>query len=72
MAKKKKQDYSGDTIELNQEWIENIVDILQSELEIPVLGVEEKNTLERVIALSVGLYMMEMRESINRTSKLTQ
>jgi hypothetical protein len=72
MAKKKNQNYSGDTIELNQEWIENIVDILQSELEIPVLGVEEKNTLERVIALSVGLYMMEMRESLNRTTKLTQ
>lgn len=72
MAKKKQQNYSGDTIELNQEWIESIVDILQSELEIPVLGVEEKNTLERVIALSVGLYMMEMRESLNRTTKLTQ
>ena len=71
MAKRKKKDET-DTVELSGEIVDKIVDILQEELQIEHLGIEEKNTLERIVSLSVGLYMMELREAINRTSRLTQ
>jgi hypothetical protein len=72
MAKRKKKDDINNTVELSQELVDNIVDVIQEELQIAHLGIEEKDTLERIVSLSVGLYMMQLRESINRTTRLTQ
>lgn len=69
---KRKKGSDEDTINLHEDWINGVIEVIQNELEIESLGLEEKNTLERIVVLSVGLYMAEMRESFNRTSRLSQ
>lgn len=61
-----------DDVVLSQEIVDNIIDTILDELEIEQLGLEGRDTLERIICLSVGLYMMELRERVTKTSRLTQ
>ena len=68
MAKKKQTS----TISLNDEWIDRVVEIVQEELEIPHMDMEERESLEKVVILSIAMYFMCARESANKTSKLTQ
>ncbi len=60
------------TITLEDEWIERVVDIVQGELEVTNLDIEQREALERVVMLSISMYMMCARESIDRTTRLTQ
>lgn len=60
------------TITLEDEWVERVVDIVQGELEVTNLDMEQREALERVVMLSISMYFMCARESIDRTTKLTQ
>jgi hypothetical protein len=60
------------TITLQDEWIERVVDIVQGELEVTELDLEQREALERVVMLSISMYMMCAREAEHRTSRLTQ
>lgn len=60
------------TISLEDEWIDKTVDILQEELQIPYMDMEQRESLEKVVMMSIAFYFMFCRESINRTTKLTQ
>lgn len=59
-------------ISLEDEWVERVVDIVQEELQVPHLDLEQRESLERVVMLSIAMYFMCARESINRTTRLTQ
>jgi hypothetical protein len=60
------------TISLDDEWIDRVVDIVQEELEVPTLDLEQRESLERVVMLSIAMYFMCARESMNKTTRLTQ
>lgn len=60
------------TISLDDEWIDRVVDIVQEELEVPSLDLEQRESLERVVMLSIAMYFMCARESMNKTTRLTQ
>jgi len=60
------------TITLEDEWIERVVDIVEGELEVSNLDIEQREALERVVMLSISMYMMCARESMNKTTRLTQ
>jgi hypothetical protein len=60
------------TITLEDEWIERVVDIVEGELEVTNLDIEQREALERVVMLSISMYMMCARESVNKTTRLTQ
>lgn len=60
------------TITLEDEWIERVVDIVEGELEVSNLDIEQREALERVVMLSISMYMMCARESMDRTTRLTQ
>jgi len=68
MSKKK----AVSTISLDDEWVERVVDIVQEELEIPTLDIEQRESLEKVVMLSIAMYFMCAREHMNKTTKLTQ
>jgi hypothetical protein len=69
MSKEKK---SLATIALDDEWIDRVVDIVQEELQVPSLDLEQRESLERVVMLSIAMYFMCARESMNKTTRLTQ
>lgn len=60
------------TIDLNDDCVSKTVDIIQEELQIPSLDMEQRESLERVVMMSIAFYLMYCRESYNKTSKLTQ
>ena len=60
------------TISLDDEWVDRVVDIVQEELEVPTLDMEQRESLERVVMLSIAMYFMCARESMNKTTRLTQ
>jgi hypothetical protein len=60
------------TISLDHEWVESTVDIIREELQIPSLDLEQKESLERVVMMSIAFYFMFARESVNKTTKLNQ
>ena len=60
------------TIKLDDEWIENTVDMVREELQIPHLDMEQRESLEKVVMMSIAFYFMFARESVNKTTKLTQ
>lgn len=60
------------TIDLDDECIDKTVDIIQEELQIPSLDIEQRESLERVVMMSVAFYLMFCREVISKTTKLTQ
>ena len=60
------------TITLEDEWIERVFDIVEGELEVTNLDIEQREALERVVMLSISMYMMCARESVNKTTRLTQ
>jgi hypothetical protein len=68
----KKQKKSLATISLDDEWIDRVVDIVQEELEVPTLDMEQRESLERVVMLSIAMYFMCAREYMNKTTRLTQ
>jgi hypothetical protein len=59
-------------IDLQDEWVSRTVDIIQEELSIPEMDMEQRESLERVVMMSIAFYLMFARESINKTTKLTQ
>lgn len=68
----KKEKKSLATISLDDEWIDRVVDIVQEELQVPSLDLEQRESLERVVMLSIAMYFMCARESMNKTTRLTQ
>jgi hypothetical protein len=60
------------TVDLDDEWIQNVVDIVGEELQIPDMDMEQRESLERVVMMSVAFYFMCAREAMNRTNKLNQ
>jgi hypothetical protein len=60
------------TVDLDDEWIHTVVDIVSEELEIPNMDMEQRESLERVVMMSIAFYFMCARESMNKTSKLNQ
>jgi hypothetical protein len=60
------------TINLDDEWIEETVELLREELQIPDLDMEQYESLERVVMMSIAFYFMLARESANKTTKLNQ
>jgi hypothetical protein len=69
MTKKEK---SLGVVDLEDEWVGRTVDIIQEELEIPSMDMEQRESLEKVVMMSIAFYMMFCRESMNRTTRLTQ
>ena len=69
---KKDERKSVGTISLDDEWVERVVDIVQAELQVPTLDDEQRESLERVVMLSISMYFLCARESMNRTTRLTQ
>lgn len=59
-------------IQLDDEWVGRTVDIVQEELQIPEMDMEQRESLERVVMMSIAFYLMFCRESMNKTTKLTQ
>jgi len=59
-------------ISLDDEWMDATVDLVREELQIPEMDLEQKESLERVVMMSIAFYFMCARESINRTTKLNQ
>jgi hypothetical protein len=74
MSRKKaeKQKKSVGIIELDDEFIDRVIDMIQEDLEVPNLGIEERESLERVVMSSVAYYFMLVRETMSKTSRLTQ
>lgn len=68
----KKEKKALATISLDDEWIDRVVDIVQEELQVPSLDMEQRESLERVVMLSIAMYFMCARESMNKTTRLTQ
>lgn len=59
-------------ITLDDEWMDRTVDLVREELQIPELDLEQKESLERVVMMSIAFYFMCARESVNRTTRLNQ
>lgn len=59
-------------INLDDEWIDRTVDLVQEELQIPEMDLEQKESLERVVMMSIAFYFMCARESINKTTRINQ
>lgn len=59
-------------VQLDDEWVGRTVDIVQEELQIPEMDMEQRESLERVVMMSIAFYLMFCRESMNKTTKLTQ
>jgi hypothetical protein len=59
-------------VNLDDECVSKTVDIIQEELSIPNMDLEQRESLERVVMMSIAFYLMYCRESINRTTRLTQ
>lgn len=59
-------------ISINEEWVTEALKIITEELEIRELDVEQKSSLQRIVVLSVALYLMHARESIVSTTKNPQ
>lgn len=74
MSRKKaeKNKKSVGIVELDDEFINRVIDMIQEDLEVPDLGIEERESLERVVMSSVAYYFMLVRESMSRTTRLTQ
>jgi hypothetical protein len=60
------------SINLDDEWVGRTVDMVQEELQIPNIDMEQREALERVVMMSVAFYLMLCRESLSKTTKLTQ
>lgn len=60
------------SVNLEDEWIDKTVDVIQEELQIPFMDMEQRESLERVVMMSIAFYFMFCRESVNRTTKVTQ
>jgi hypothetical protein len=60
------------TVTLDDECVTKTVEVLQEELQIPYLDIEQKESLEKIVMMSVAFYLMYCRESYNATTKLTQ
>jgi hypothetical protein len=59
-------------VELDIDDIDRITDIIQDELDAGVLDIEQRESLQKVVTLSIGSYLMLLREKNCRTTKLTQ
>jgi hypothetical protein len=60
------------TVTLEDEWVQDVVDLVSEELQIPSMDMEQRESLERVVMMSIAFYFMFTRESVSKTSKLNQ
>ncbi len=60
------------TVTLEDAWVQDVVDLVSEELQIPNMDMEQRESLERVVMMSIAFYFMFTRESMNKTSKLNQ
>jgi hypothetical protein len=54
-------------VELEKKIIDEIIEILAEELEIPNLGLEEREALEKVVCLSIAVYLSRLNPENNDT-----
>jgi len=59
-------------VEINVQYIERVTDMIEDELGIYNLDMEQRESLQHVVQLSVGLYFLLIREANDKTSRLTQ
>lgn len=60
------------TVHLDQQYIERITDMIEDELGIVNPDMEQRESLSHVISMSVALYFLMVRESNDKTTRLTQ
>ena len=63
---------STPSVQLEVQFIERVTDMIEDELGIVNPDMEQRESLQHVISLSVALYFMMCRESNDRTTRLTQ
>lgn len=66
------KDDSLGIVSLEDAWVQRIVDIVAEDLELPTMDMEQREALERVVMMSISLYFVFVRESMNNTTKLNQ
>lgn len=54
-------------VELEKKIIDEIVEVLAEELEISVLGLEEREVLERVACMSIAIYLSKLNPENNNS-----
>lgn len=59
-------------VHLEEEWVDGVVDLLKEEFQIPDADIEQRESLEKFVMMSIAFYFMYAREAENRTTKLTQ
>jgi hypothetical protein len=59
-------------VELESKYIERVTDMIEDELGISNLDMEQRESLQHIVSMSVALYFMMCRESSDRTTRLTQ
>lgn len=60
------------TVDLDDDCISKTIDIIQEELNIPSMDLEQRESLERVVMMSIAFYLMYRREAYNKSTKLNQ
>lgn len=63
---------NSNIVYLDEQWIDDVVDVLQDQLEIPYLDLEQKEVLKTLAITSVSLYFMFIRESMAESTTLKQ
>ena len=60
------------TVELEIQYIERVTDMIEDELGIENLDLEQRESLQHVVSMSVALYFVLIRESNDKTTKIMQ
>ena len=60
----------ADIVKLQKEIIEEIVEILAEELDMPSVGLEEKEVLMKLVSLSIAIYLSKLNPENNKTGDL--
>ncbi len=63
---------NSNIVYLDEQWIDDVVDVLQDQLEIPYLDLEQKEALKTLAITSVSFYFMFIRESMVGSTTLKQ
>lgn len=75
MSKKKPNHINKEpvgTFTFDEDVIDRITDIVQDDLEVGELDFEQRDSLQRVVMLSISMYLMTLREAACKTTRLTQ
>lgn len=60
------------TVQLESQYIERVTDIIEDDLGLVNIDMEQRESLQRIVSMSVALYFVLIRESNDRTTRLTQ